>query len=199
MSVADRYAGSVGAMPLSDHLRMIVELEGADMYQVCAFDPGGTTGWAVFQVHEIAMYDAEYPILANIEHWWAGQYSGALADQSDEMVELCEAWDTAEIVSEDFILQRFLPGREVLDPVRLNFALEVRVRPRIVHYQQPGLAMTVMTDDRLKACGFWNPLIGQEHARDATRHAVTHLRRKKNQLERMERELAIKSLQALRV
>lgn len=199
MSIADRYAGSVGAMPLPDQLALIVNMEGADMFQVCAFDPGGTTGWAVFHVHEVAMYDPGYPILANVEYWWAGEFSGALVKQSDEMVELCEAWEDADIVSEDFILRQFLPGREVLDPVRLNFALECRVRPRIVAYQQSSLAMSVVTDDRMRAWGFWNPLAGKPHARDAVRHAVTYLRRRKDSVAQLSAELAIEMLRAGRV
>lgn len=164
------------------------------MYQVVAFDPGGTTGWAAFSVWEIAMYDREYAILENIQHWAAGEFSGPLPKQHDEMVLLCEAWEDADVVSEDFILRQFLPGRDVLDPVRLNFALECAVRPRVVDYQQPSLAMSVITDDRLQAFGYWDALIGKPHARDAVRHALTFLRRRKVDLEKLDPDVALMML-----
>lgn len=161
------------------------------MYQVVAFDPGGTTGWAAFGVHDVAMLDKEYPILANVAHWAAGEFVGALDGQLDEMVALCEAWEDAEVVCEDFILRQFLPGRDVLDPVRLEFALRCAVRPRPVTLQQPSLAMSVATDDRMRDWGYWTPLAGKPHARDAVRHAVTYLRRRKIELEKLPPDVAL--------
>lgn len=154
------------------------------MYQVVSFDPGGTTGWAVFSVHEIAMLDPEYPILSNVDFWQAGQFSGPLNSQASEMVGLAEAWDEADLVCEDFLLKAFLPGREVLDPVRLNAIFEFAVSPRPVSYQMPGLALGSITDDRLKDMGYYNPLIGKEHARAAVKHALVWLRRRKKIMER---------------
>jgi len=151
------------------------------MFQVVSFDPGGTTGWAVFEVHDVAMWSADYPITANVSWWAAGEYGGRLDDQADQMVELCSHWETAEVVSERFTLRKFLPEPSVLDPVRLNAKLQYAIRPRRVWPQDPSLAMTTVTDDRLRDMGYYSHeyLVGKPHARDAVRHALTWMRRRK--------------------
>lgn len=152
-----------------------------DPYSVVAFDPGGDTGWTVFSIYGEAMWDEEYLITANIIHWEAGEFVGSLDDQVDEAVELVNAWEDADIVSEDFILGQFLPGREVLDPVRVNAKLEYAIRPRYVHLQSPALAKTTITDDRLRDMGLWQDerLVGKKDARSAVRHALTFARRRR--------------------
>lgn len=52
-------------------------------------------------------------------------------------------------------------------PVRDAWALGIT-------YQSAAQAKGVVTDKRLKSWGLWVP--GQQHARDAIRHAVTYLR-----------------------
>ena len=150
-------------------------------FQVVAFDPGGTTGWSVIDVHTDALLSPDYPILANINFWQAGQYEGSLNDQAQEMVDLCRAWEDADIVCEGFIMRQFLPEPSVLDPVRLAAILSYVMSPRRVYQQQPSLAMTTVTDDRLKDWKLYGDerLTGKPHARDAMRHAITWLRRRK--------------------
>jgi hypothetical protein len=41
----------------------------------------------------------------------------------------------------------------------------------------PSLAMSTVPDDRQKRWGFWVP--GKEHARDAVKHNITFLKRRK--------------------
>src|SRR3954471_12673433 len=46
------------------------------LYQVIALDPGGTTGWSLFQVHPDAMNgDPSIPVFPNIEWWTAGEFT----------------------------------------------------------------------------------------------------------------------------
>ena len=88
---------------------------------------------------------------------------------------------------EDFILRQFTMARDLLAPVRVTAAFQYGLRalrpanPRTYVRQQPSLAMRSVTDDRLKAWGFWAPLKGAPHGRDATRHAITRLRLLKEQ------------------
>lgn len=161
----------------------LTDLDADDLYICTAFDPGGTTGWAVFGVHADAINDPEYRIIDNIEFWSAGQVFGPEASQSREMWELVEAWPDAHIVIEDFVLRKFTSARELLSPVRITARFEERMecmgdkRPII---KQPGaLAMSAITDERLKKMGLYNPLVGKEHARDAVRHSLTWLKRAK--------------------
>lgn len=165
------------------------------MWTCIGLDPGGTTGWCLLRIHDIAMRSPDYRILENIASWSAGQISGSLGHQIDKLVDLVDAWPDAEIVGEDFLLRQLRGGRELLDPVRiiepLKWWLERGGRrawdveegedwkPRELHLQQPALAMTTITDERLKAAGVLHLTNGQPHARDGMRHALTWARRRK--------------------
>lgn len=96
---------------------------------------------------------------------------------------------------EDFVVREFNSSRDFLKPVRLTAALErmwyeeglgdplfpqgagggAFVPTSMVYRQEPGDAKSVVTNERLKAWGFWTK--GPDHARDATRHMLLHLRR----------------------
>lgn len=161
----------------------LLDLDSDDLYVCTSFDPGGTTGWAVFAVHADAISDTDCRIIDNIEFWSAGQFFGPEKSQAREMHELVDQWPDAHIVIEDFVLRKFSSARELLSPVRLTDRFEGRLdavgdtRPII---KQPGsLAMSTITDERLKKMGLYNPLVGKEHARDAVRHNLTWLKRAK--------------------
>jgi hypothetical protein len=146
-----------------------------DGYQVIALDPGGTTGWALFQVHPMAMEgDPGIPVLSNIEWWTAGEFTGKQEDQIDEIIELVESWPNARLVTEQFILRQL---NAELSPAEINATLRWATRPRYWIPQQPALAMSAVTDARQKAWGFWVP--GKPHARDGVKHAITFLKRQK--------------------
>jgi hypothetical protein len=141
------------------------------------------------------MYSNDYRILENVARWSAGQIGGTIGHQIDKLVDLVDAWPDAEVVSEDFVLRQMRGGRELLDPVRIMEPLKwwlerggVRAwdveegedwKPRELQLQQPGLAMSMVTDERLLAWGLLSLTAGQPHARDAVRHALTFARRRK--------------------
>ena len=167
------------------------ETMGLDYKDPCTtiiwFDQGGETGWAVFNIWPEALTDPGIKILSNIASWSAGEFSGSEASQTDAMMDLVEAWSESALVGyEDFILRTFSMGRELLSPVRLAARFEDRMyrEKRLSQLQPPqsaSLAMSKVTDERLKRWGFWNPLKGKEHARDAVRHAITFASRLKEQ------------------
>jgi hypothetical protein len=133
-------------------------------------------------VHREALEDPDVDILDNVLHWEQGQFEGEEVDQAFQIAELMDLWDDAAFVMEDFILQQFSQGRELLSPVRLTAMLSYHAAisydsPRTIFLQMPSLAMSTVTDPRLKSWGFYKP--GSVHARDATRHAITFLRRSK--------------------
>lgn len=89
---------------------------------------------------------------------------------------------------EDFVVRQFNASRDFLKPVRLTAALERRwfedglgepgAGLSRVFRQSPGDAMGAVTNDRLKAWGFWTKgRDGEDHARDATRHMLLHVRK----------------------
>lgn len=166
---------------------------------IVALDPGGTTGWAVLVMPSDALTDADVKILSSVSLYTWGQIgagsvmgkggSGAAAnarkgvaaehEQVAEIADMIDSWPHAAIVREDFILRTLNKSRDTLSPVRLGFAIDHLLweRGRAVFTQQPSMAKGTATDDRLKAWGLYRP--GMEHARDATRHAITFARRLK--------------------
>lgn len=152
-----------------------------DDYQLLAFDPGGRTGWAVFCIAGEAMHHPEYLIMANIQYWNAGEFWGPLDEQVDQMVELANEWDDAEIVNEDFVLKQFLPAREVLDPVRINAAFQHAIRPRTVNYIMPAQGVGQVTDERLKLMGLYHHhlLVGKKDARQAVQTGLAYARQRR--------------------
>lgn len=150
-----------------------------DQYVVLGLDPGGTTGWCVMGIHPDAMSgDPSVRILDNIEFWSAGQFVGPEFDQVDQIVDLVGCWPSARLVSELFTLRTRVTSNEVFALERMNFGIGLAIRPRYLVFQQPSLAMTTITDDRQKEMGLWIP--GREHARDATKHVLTFLKRQRD-------------------
>jgi hypothetical protein len=144
---------------------------------VIAFDPGGTTGWALFGVHPEALEgDPDVRVLDNLLFWTAGEFTGRQDDQIDAMLDLIDTWESARIVTETFKLRQL---NAELSPVEINACLrrELRARGRGVALQNAALAMGAIPDDRQKAMGFWIP--GKPHARDAVKHGLTYLKRSK--------------------
>lgn len=149
---------------------------------VISYDTGGTTGWSLFSVHPDALLYPDVMILDNITHFAFGQMVGNEYLQVDAMRDLADKWPGAALVLEDFILRRFDMSRNTLAPVRLNaaFRYEMSLAPtRYVYLQSSSLALTTITDERLKALGFWERTAGLVHARDAIRHGLTFLKRLK--------------------
>lgn len=173
-------------------------------FTVIALDPGGTTGWSVMSAHAEAMYDPEVPLLDNIMFWQHGQIdcgsrtgnrgTSGLGDIEDgvstsgeaagvnEIISLIRAWPGAIVVIEDFVVRQFNSSRDFLAPVRITAALNQYMynQNRPVFYQQPSLAKSSATDERLKLWKLYDRNGGMGHARDADRHAITFLKRIKS-------------------
>jgi hypothetical protein len=207
----------------------------SELWTAIAYDPGGTTGWALLCLHPEAL-NPGYRILDNVVFWTCGQFVGSDVKQGRDMALLAAAWPTAHLVVEDFILRTFRMDRVLLAPVRVTASFEASLaalesaiccstwakhrcsndinlhgcRPRSraltsdeekqglpngggYYLQQPSLAMSTLTDERLQAAeqamsqgaaglggaglGFYSATRGLPHARDAVRHVLTFARR----------------------
>lgn len=150
---------------------------------IIALDPGKTTGWALMSIDRAALAEPTVPILSSIMHYAYGEIGGDDQDEFDQVRwvgELLDAWPFAVVVREDFILRTSNADRAVLSPVRVGFGIDFSawVRGKRAFLQQPSLAKSTATDERLRKWGLYRP--GSEHARDATRHAITFARRLKS-------------------
>jgi len=106
-----------------------------------------------------------------------------------QAVEKIEKFRPSVLVIEDFILDmgRASGKRNLLSPVRLTSMIEYGLRispveevrwlaaPGRLEFQSAANAKTVVTNSRLRQWGLWK--VGEQHARDAIRHAVLYLRR----------------------
>jgi len=161
--------------------------EASGWANVIAIDPGGTTGWSLLMCHPDALVQTDLAVLDNIEHWSHGQFTGDEDKQVRQVMELVEAWPDAAIVLEGFTLRVKRMDDDLLAPVRINAKIEFGLQfwPGLggqrnntpVFIQSPSLAMTTATDERLKQWGYYEREGGEQHARDADRHALTFLRR----------------------
>lgn len=170
---------------------------------IIGLDPGGTTGWSLMSVHAEALFDPEVPLMENITFWQHGQIdcgtlkgnrgTSGVGDVEDgvsthgeaagvnEIISLLRAWPGATVVIEDFIIRQMNQGRDFLAPVRITAALNQYMynQNREMYYQQPSLAKTAATDERLKMWNLYERSGGLNHARDADRHVITFIKRLK--------------------
>ena len=153
---------------------------------VISIDPGGTTGWSVMCVEPDCLAEADVSVLASIVHYTSGQVDGNENDQAEALVGLISAWPNAAVVVENFTLRTFKQSRELLSPVRITAKIDyvmhrgiedVHPAGRRIWLQEPSMAKSTATDARLKEWGLYRREGGEEHARDATRHGITFLRR----------------------
>jgi hypothetical protein len=174
---------------------------------VIAIDPGGTTGWSLMSFHpDVFSADGKANKVdwrRNLEVWRHGQVDcGSLRGNLDveiggspihegisaageaagcnELIGLLRAWPGAAVVIESFFLREFSKNQDLLSPQRitsvLNYDLWFHQRPT-AFAQQPALAKTYATDEKLKAWKLYERFGGMGHARDADRHAVTFVQR----------------------
>lgn len=156
-----------------------------DILPLIAFDPGGTTGWSLLvlprEINGIDIFSLPFgDILKNRVIWEHGEIDCYEEDLgASAMMQLVQEYPNAGVVVEDFVLRadRFERSRNLLSPVRLTAKLEHYLwrTGRKMLLQQPSLAKTTVTDDRLKIWGCYVP--GMPHARDADRHIITFIRR----------------------
>src|SRR5215472_9629566 len=152
---------------------------------VLGIDPGGTTGWYNITVPRDCIFGNAQAIF--VEHDW-GEFTGPEAQQAIEIARLareiqsldyltgpaimCEAWDQDPTFHNT--------DSEPLSPVRIGAMLTLLKEQKLLgdstlHFQSRALAFGTVTDERLKRWGLW--VKGSDHVRAALRHALTGLRR----------------------
>lgn len=137
------------------------------MLHIWSFDPGETTGWCHLSVHEGTVSHFSY---GETDHIGVGnmlfenQALATAAKKSEiELVFVCESY-----------VQR--PGKSPapwsLETIGLlRYWTERNGVPFIL--QQPAEAKSLIKNDTIKRAGLW--VVGQDHARDAVRHALRYL------------------------
>lgn len=158
-----------------------------DVLPILAIDPGVTTGWSLLVLRKTwcGKEIFSWPFDVVIEHklsWTHGEIDCGEEDLgSYQLMKTIREWPSAAVVVEDFILRtdRREKSRELLSPVRITANLRHHLwrLGRTMILQQPSMAKTTVTDERLKLWGCYSAVGGLRHARDADRHALTFIRR----------------------
>lgn len=134
------------------------------MAKIVSLDPGGKTGWALFQYT-----DETEPELLDF-----GQVDNGLQG----FIEWFDKEGIDEVVCESFTLR---PGVKFpdLSPVQIIGALEAILhKTQVKITYQPPSSKPLCDDDRLKSIGMHKPGLG--HANDAIRHGIIYLRKIKH-------------------
>lgn len=157
-----------------------------DEYHLVFFDPGGTIGWAYFELDQRAFSRPEHKVLASIRFWDSGEFTGQEHEQEQMAVDLIDRAmfgpmpfnSRTDIGSEDFELTQMIGGKNLLSPVRINAVLDWECRKHGLTLQlQARQLRTSVTRERLKLWGFDERFRKDEFA--AVQHAITWLRRVK--------------------
>lgn len=152
---------------------------------VIGIDPGGTTGWTRLTVPRAALYGADTP---TILEWDFGEFAGDEVQQVYNIATLAREVQSLSyrigpaLVVEDWTVDPSFRSADpaTLSPVRIAFGLRVAAEKKFcgdacIVLQNRALAKSTATDDRLRKWGLYTT--GSDHIRDATRHALTALRR----------------------
>lgn len=160
---------------------------------VLGVDPGGGTGWCRITIPRLSIFGDEPP---RIIEWDYGLIRGTEPEQAIEIARLAREIQSLTykvgpaIVVEDWDIT---PTNNTTDPESLS-PVRIGAMLRMLHHQTNmegtvkvawlgdstltfqgrTIAKTTMTDDRLKSRHMY---VEQKDIRDATRHALTMLRR----------------------
>lgn len=150
------------------------------IFTVLGLDPGGTTGWAMYQAEMVDV--AGLPIEWYNEKWNCGLLEG---QHHDLLYTLLELNHTAEyhIVCESFEYRNDsragleLISKEYIGVVNL-FAQQRHIESN-VHYQTAAIGKltkkSFVQKHNLEALGVWSSGHDNRHAMDATSHLLTWL------------------------
>ena len=140
------------------------------MATMLSLDPGGTTGYAIFDV-DLVNLDQPAELIQR------GQIAGSLQGFLDFYHDVLDAINIDLIVCESFTLREGVYGAD-LSPVYIIGAVQALYGETAqLEYQEPKLK-PLCDDARLKKMGLHVP--GKPHANDAVRHAVIYLRNNKH-------------------
>lgn len=171
-------------------------------YTALAFDPGGKSGWARFDI-ELRAITGTTKILDSVVDWDWGVLTGLENDQVRKMLRMSmrvrdhylallhPEMSRFAIVTESFVPQKMSRQEQFYSPMRINAKLDYKLWENGIdlHYQSSSLAFGIVGDtvsesdrdarliERLKDWGYYVP---QKDARAAIAHAFTWLRRMSN-------------------
>lgn len=142
-------------------------------------DPGGTSGVTIIGVHERTIY-RDYP--GKISYFETFEVSGSYTQQALDITDASREFYPLALIVESFYPAKPITSEEYLSPLRVGERIAFCVETHYIicpfFWQTPSQAMSTAPDSRLKAWGLYRP--GPDHMKDSTRHAITFIRRTKD-------------------
>lgn len=142
-------------------------------------DPGGTTGVTIIGVHERTIY-RDYP--GKISYLESFETAGSYTAQALEITDATREFYPLALIVESFYPAKPITSEEYLSPLRVGERIAFCVETKYIicpfFWQAPSQAMSTAPDNRLKLWGLYQP--GPDHMKDSTRHAITFIRRTKD-------------------
>jgi hypothetical protein len=155
---------------------------------ILGIDPGGSTGWCLITVPRLCIFGDEPSEIWERDY---GEFHGDEEAQAIEIARLAREIQGLDyrtgpaVIVEDWDIDpRFKStDPETLSPIRIGAMLRLlhydnRMGDSTLHFQGRTIAKQTMTDDRLRRARLWT---GSPHINDAHRHAITGLRRAREQ------------------
>lgn len=152
---------------------------------VIGIDPGGTTGWCRLAIPTMSIFGDEPGAILEKEF---GEFTGDENDQADSIARLArERQGLAYRVGPALVVEKwdFDPSfqnsdEEPYSPLRIAAKLGYiqhigKLGDATLSWQGRTQAKSTATDERLRAWKLWSGT--SDHTRDATRHAITVIRR----------------------
>ena len=154
---------------------------------IVGIDPGGTTGWCILTIPTKSIFGNESGAILN---WETGEWFGDENKQTDAICEFARTRQSlAYKVGPALVVEKWdhdpsfnNTDEEPYSPLRIGAKLGYaqhlgKIGDATLSWQGRTQAKSTATDARLREWGLYTR--GSDHERDATRHAITALRRAK--------------------
>ncbi len=150
-----------------------------DILYVMGVYPGTTTGVAIIGVHQLTIYADRPGKIKFFETW---EITGSYTYQAIEVADASREFYPLALVVESFYPAKPITTEESLSPVHVGARIEFCADSHYIFapffWQTPSMAMETAPDSRLKLWGLYQS--GPDHIKNATRHAITFIRRTKD-------------------
>ena len=151
--------------------------------RILCLDPGETTGWALFEDHQLVRWGQERTVIDGEIRW--EKINFLFTENMPDFV-VCEDYRIYEhkLARHSFspvLTLRIIGGIELLCklgwytyvPASMCVPDYLEEHTCPIHYQMATTAKTFCTDDKLKQWDYWQE--GMRHSRDAIRHGCYFL------------------------
>ena len=165
----------------------MAELTQALRAKILAFDPGGTTGWTRVHLYPRGQENSSGARFEEADRSWDGGQFGP-GPHHKALYKFLIMERPLHVVCESFQYRVIQSGGATMPGIRLDsveyigvIKLYCELTKTPLFLQTAGEVKPLWTDEKLKKLGLWAR--GEQHRRDAVRHALHHIITRLNRTE----------------